>query len=87
MADLEQPSQWVDVRSYFMVGPYLPRGRFEYNDSYASDYYRPCTLISSQPPYRDVYTVRAWPMLPVGDLRDYFEPPYRLIAGQELLDE
>jgi hypothetical protein len=87
MADLEQPSQWVDVRSYFMVGPYLPRGQFEYDDSLAYLYHRPCTLISSQSPYRDVYTLRAWPMLPVGDLRDYFEPPYRLFTGQELLDE
>jgi hypothetical protein len=87
MADLEQPSQWVDVRSYFRMGPFLWWGRFEYDERNASYYDEPCTLISSRPPYRDVYTLRAWPMLPVGDLRDYFEPPYRLVTGQELLDE
>jgi hypothetical protein len=87
MADLEQPSQWIDVRSYLRVGPVLWWGQFEYDDSHASAYVEPCTPISSELPGRDVHTVQAWPMVPVGDLRDYFEPPYRLVRAQELLDE
>jgi hypothetical protein len=89
MADLEQPPEVVDIRSYFKVGRRLPWpfGRFEYDERFAEYYEKPCTLISSEPPYHDVYTVRAWPMLLVGNLLDYFEPPYRLVAGEELLEQ
>jgi len=87
MADLEQPSEVVDVRSYFRVGRRLPWpfGRFEYDERFAEYYETPCTLISSVSG-QDVWTVRAWPMVLVGNLLDYFEPPYRLVTGEELLE-
>lgn len=87
MADLEQSSQRVDVRSYYRVSRFLPSNQLDYDERDEWYYDQPCTLVSSRPPYHDVWNTRAWPMLPVADLRDYFEPPYRLVAGEEFLDQ
>ena len=87
MADLGQSSERIGVRSYYRVGRFLPGGQLDYDESNAFYYDQPCTLILSRRPYHDVWNTQAWPMLPVADLRDYFEPPYRLVTGQELLDE